>query len=164
MDRLKALKIKEGDQKVISFFLLKPSMFMTLCHKLDDYLISIVYICINCVFFRKEAELPTRPPPPSPDWMSRFLYKHFLYICKYIYVQSIHRSIIYNPGVFKYTMLSSVVTQFRNLDCFIQYRLNLQDYNFGQRECFTNTHKNKDLIFSFCKYVTGILVKSVKIV
>ena len=29
-------------------------------------LISFVYICLNCVFFREEAELPSRPPTPSP--------------------------------------------------------------------------------------------------
>ena len=42
-------------------------MFMTLCHTLVGYLISFVYISLKCVFLREEAELPTRPPPPSPD-------------------------------------------------------------------------------------------------
>ena len=28
-------------------------------------LISFVYISLNCVFFREEVELPSRPPPPS---------------------------------------------------------------------------------------------------
>ena len=40
-------------------------MFMNLCHTLVGYLISFVYISLNCVFLREEAELPTRPPPPS---------------------------------------------------------------------------------------------------
>ena len=61
VDRFKALKIYKS-----YFFLLSiPSMFMTLCHTLVGYLLSFVYIGLNCVFFREEAELPTRPPPPS---------------------------------------------------------------------------------------------------
>ena len=61
VDRLKALKMNE------SYFILLsiPSMFMTLCQTLVGYLISFVYICLNCVFLRVEDELPTRPPPPS---------------------------------------------------------------------------------------------------
>ena len=42
-------------------------MFMTLCHTLIGYLISFIYISLNCVFLREEAELPTRPPPPRQN-------------------------------------------------------------------------------------------------
>jgi hypothetical protein len=66
VDRLKALKINES----YFFILSKPSMFMTLCHTLVGYLISFVYISLNCVFLREEAELPTRPPPPSVSCLS----------------------------------------------------------------------------------------------
>ena len=44
---------------------------MTLCHTLVGYLVSFVYISLNCVFLREEAELPTGPPPPSPTLISR---------------------------------------------------------------------------------------------
>jgi hypothetical protein len=70
VDRLKALKIKDS-----GFFLSsKPTMFMTLCHTLVGYLISFVYISLKCVFLREEAELPTRPPPPSVRGPCRPIY------------------------------------------------------------------------------------------
>ena len=51
-------------------------MFMTLCHTLVGYLISFVYISSNCVFLREEAELPTRPPPPSLEQTHNLLTWH----------------------------------------------------------------------------------------
>ena len=53
LDRLKAFKIKES-----GFFLSsKPSIVMTLCHTLVGYLISFVYIGLNCVFLTRGSRI-----------------------------------------------------------------------------------------------------------
>ena len=65
---------------------------MTLCHTLVGFLISFVYISLNCVFLREEDELPTRPPPPSTAcvfWQTFFQCTLSIYRCVHFRLREI---------------------------------------------------------------------------